>query len=326
MNDLAISFDDIASAHRRLAGVAHRTPVLRSTTADLRCGAELHFKCENFQRMGAFKFRGAYNAIAQFSADQRRAGVVAFSSGNHAQGVALAARLLGVPATIVMPHDAPRIKVEATRGYGATIVVYDRYREDREAIARALAEEHGMTLVPPYDAPAVMAGQGTAAKELFEDAGPLDVLLVCLGGGGLLSGCAVAARALNPDCRIIGVEPLAGNDGQRSLRSGSIVHIDTPVTIADGAQTQHLGQFTFPVIQALVDDIVTVTDQELVEAMLFAAGRMKMVVEPTGCLAIAAALNGRVALDGARVGLLVSGGNIDLLRFAELVSAAGPPG
>ena len=326
MNDLAISFDDIASAHRRLAGVAHRTPVLRSTTADLRCGAELHFKCENFQRMGAFKFRGAYNAIAQFSADQRRAGVVAFSSGNHAQGVALAARLLGVPATIVMPHDAPRIKVEATRGYGATIVVYDRYREDREAIARALAEEHGMTLVPPYDAPAVMAGQGTAAKELFEDAGPLDVLLVCLGGGGLLSGCAVAARALNPDCRIIGVEPLAGNDGQRSLRSGSIVHIDTPVTIADGAQTQHLGQFTFPVIQALVDDIVTVTDQELVEAMLFAAGRMKMVVEPTGCLAIAAALNGRVALDCARVGLLVSGGNIDLLRFAELVSAAGPPG
>jgi threonine dehydratase len=218
-----------------------------------------------------------------------------------------------------MPYDAPKAKLEATRGYGAQIVQYDRYTEDRERIAQALATERGMTLIPPYDDARIMAGQGTAAKELIEDAGPLDLLLVCLGGGGLLSGCAVATRALSPACRIIGVEPEAGNDGQLSLRSGSIVHIDTPATIADGAQTQHLGKLTFPVIQALVEDIVTVTDAQLIRAMAFAASRMKMLVEPTGCLAIAAALNQVVPIKGLRVGLLVSGGNIDLARFAQLV-------
>jgi threonine dehydratase len=319
MSTLAISFEDIQRAHETIRTVAHRTPVLRSSTADSMTGAQLFFKCENFQRMGAFKFRGAYNAIASFSPAQRRAGVVAFSSGNHAQGIALAARLLEVPATIVMPYDAPKAKLEATRGYGAQIVQYDRYTEDRERIAQALATERGMTLIPPYDDARIMAGQGTAAKELIEDAGPLDLLLVCLGGGGLLSGCAVATRALSPACRIIGFEPEAGNDGQLSLRSGSIVHIDTPATIADGAQTQHLGKLTFPVIQALVEDIVTVTDAQLIRAMAFAASRMKMLVEPTGCLAIAAALNQVVPIKGLRVGLLVSGGNIDLARFAQLV-------
>ncbi|MGA2550405.1 MAG: threo-3-hydroxy-L-aspartate ammonia-lyase [Burkholderiaceae bacterium] len=319
MTDLAIAYSDVVRAHERLEGVAHRTPVLRSRTADARAGAQLFFKCENFQRMGAFKFRGAYNAIAQFSAEQRAGGVIAFSSGNHAQGVALAASLLGVRATIVMPEDAPQIKREATLGYGAEIVSYDRYTEDREAIARELAHARGMTLIPPYDHPHVMAGQGTAAKELIEDAGPLDVLLVCLGGGGLLSGCAVAAKGLNTECRVIGVEPEAGNDGQQSFRKGTIVHIDTPNTIADGAQTQHLGRLTFPVIRSLVHDIVTVSDAQLIDAMAFVASRMKIVVEPTGCLAIAAALERLVPIAGQRVGILVSGGNIDLRRFAELV-------
>ncbi len=322
MNALALSFDHVAEAHERIAGVASRTPVLTSSTADARTGAHLHFKCENFQRMGAFKFRGAYNAIARFTREQRERGVVAFSSGNHAQGIALSARLLGVPAVIVMPTDAPTVKVDATRGYGAEVVLYDRYTEDREAIGQRLADERGLTLIPPYDHPDVMAGQGTAAKELFEDVGPLDVLVVPLGGGGLLSGCATVARALHPDCAVIGVEPEAGNDGQRSFRSGRIVHIDTPQTIADGAQTQHLGHFTFPVIQARVDDIVTVRDAELVDAMAFFAGRMKMIVEPTGCLAAAAVLGGHLDVRGKRVGVVLSGGNIDLTRFGQLLAGA----
>ena len=321
MSTLPISFDDVAAAHERLRGVAHRTPVLSSTTANERTGAQLFFKCENFQRMGAFKFRGAYNAIAQFTPAQKAGGVITFSSGNHAQAIALSARLLGVKAVIVMPNDAPTVKVDATRGYGGEVVFYDRYTEDREALGRKLAAERGLTLIPPYDHPHVMAGQGTAAKELIEDVGELDLLLVCLGGGGLLSGCATAARALSPACRVIGVEPEAGNDGQRSLRSGSIVHIDTPKTIADGAQTQHLGEYTFAVIRELVDDIVTVSDAELVDTMKFFASRMKAVVEPTGCLAAAAALQQKVDVRGKRVGVIVSGGNVDLLRFAELVSA-----
>ena len=242
-----------------------------------------------------------------------------FSSGNHAQGIALSAQLLGMPAVIVMPTDAPAIKVAATRGYGAEVVHYDRYTEDREAIGQRLAEERGLTLIPPYDHPHVMAGQGTAAKELFEDVGALDTLLVPLGGGGLLSGCATVARALSPACRVIGVEPEAGNDGQRSFRSGQIVHIDTPKTIADGAQTQHLGHHTFPVIRRSVDDILTVSDAELVEAMKFFASRMKMIVEPTGCLAAALAFSGQLDLGGQRVGVLLSGGNVDLARFAALV-------
>jgi threonine dehydratase len=271
--------------------------------------------------MGAFKFRGAYNAIAQFTPEQKAAGVITFSSGNHAQAIALSARLLGVKAVIVMPNDAPSVKVEATRGYGGEVVFYDRYTEDREALGKRLAAEHGLTLIPPYDHPHVMAGQGTAAKELIEEAGELDLLLVCLGGGGLLSGCATAARALSPACKVIGVEPEAGNDGQRSLRSGSIVRIDTPKTIADGAQTQYLGQYTFAVIRELVDDIVTVSDTELVDTMKFFASRMKTVVEPTGCLAAAAALQQKVDVRGKRVGVIVSGGNVDLLRFAELVGS-----
>ena len=320
MSPLAISFDDVVQAHERLAKVAHRTPVLTSNTANLLSGAELFFKCENFQRMGAFKFRGAYNAIAQFTPAQRARGVVTYSSGNHAQGIALSARLLGVDAVIVMPSDAPAIKIDATRGYGAEVLLYDRYTEDREAIGKRLADERGLTLIPPYDHPHVMAGQGTAAKELIEEVGPLDVLLVPLGGGGLLSGCATASRAMNPGCSVIGVEPAAGNDGQRSLRRGQIVHIDTPDTIADGAQTQHLGQHTFPVIQQLVDDILTVSDAELVAAMKLFASRMKMIVEPTGCLAAAAAFDRQSDVRGKRVGVIISGGNIDLARFASLVA------
>ncbi|AEG71107.1 threo-3-hydroxy-L-aspartate ammonia-lyase [Ralstonia solanacearum] len=322
MTTLPITYDDVVAAHARLQGQAHRTPVLTSTTANALTGAELFFKCENFQRMGAFKFRGAYNALSQFTPEQRKAGVITFSSGNHAQAIALSARLLGMRAVIVMPKDAPAIKVEATRGYGGEVVFYDRYTEDREAIGRRLAEQHGLTLIPPYDHPHVMAGQGTAAKELIEETGPLDLLLVCLGGGGLLSGCATAARALSPACRIIGVEPEAGNDGQQSLRKGEIVHIDTPATIADGAQTQHLGHYTFAVIRELVDDIATVSDTDLVDTMRFFAGRMKIVVEPTGCLAAAAALQQRVDVRGKRVGVIVSGGNVDLQHFARLVQAA----
>ena len=277
------------------------------------------FKCENLQRMGAFKFRGAYNALSRFSAAQRRGGVITFSSGNHAQAIALSARLLDMPAVIVMPTDAPAVKVEATRGYGGEVVFYDRYSEDREAIGRRIAAERGMTLVPPYDHADVMAGQGTAALELIEEAGPLDVLVVCVGGGGLISGCATAARHLSPSCRVIGVEPEAGNDIQRSLREGRIVHIDVPHTIADGAQTQHAGQLTFPVIQARVDEVVTVSDPQLVDTMKFFAERMKLVVEPTGCLAAAAVLHGAVPVRDKRVGVIVSGGNVDVNRFAELV-------
>jgi threonine dehydratase len=291
-----------------------------SQTANALTGAQLFFKCENFQRMGAFKFRGAYNALAQFTPEQRKSGVCAFSSGNHAQGVALSAQLLGIPAAIVMPLDSPAVKMTATRGYGAEVITYDRYTQDREAIGRQLAQERGMTLIPPYDHAHVMAGQGTAAIELFEDTGPLDLLLVCLGGGGLLSGCAVVAQQLSPDCRVIGVEPEAGNDVQQSKQLGHIVKIDTPRTIADGAQTQQVGQLTFPVIQTLVDDIVTVSDAQLVEAMRFAAARMKMVIEPTGALAMAAAMQGVVDVRGKRVGVLISGGNIDIAQFAKYLA------
>lgn len=322
MPDLAIRYDDIVDAHQRLAGIAHRTPVLASTTANQRTGGTVFFKCENLQRMGAFKFRGAYNALVQFTPEQKAAGVVAFSSGNHAQAIALAANLLEMRAVLVMPNDAPASKVAATQGYGGEVVHYDRYTENREEIGQRLAEDQGLTLVPPYDHPYVMAGQGTAAKELFEDAGPLDVLLVPLGGGGLLSGCAVAAHALSPDCQVIGVEPEAGNDGQRSLRSGEIVHIETPKTIADGAQTLHLGNYTFPLIQQRVDDIIVVNDNELVETMKFFATRMKLIVEPTGCLAAAAALHRKIDTTGKRIGILVSGGNVDLARFSNLLQPA----
>ncbi len=322
MTDLAISFADVAGAAGRIAGVAHRTPVLTSATADALTGARLFFKCENFQRTGAFKIRGAYNAIAQFTEAQRAAGVITYSSGNHAQAIALAARLLGVRATIVMPQDAPAAKLDATRGYGGEVVLYDRYAEPPDAAVARVAAERGGTLIPPFDHPHVMAGQGTVAKELIEEAGPLDLLLVPTGGGGLLSGCAVAARSLSPDCRIVGVEPEAGNDAQQSLSLGSIVRIEAPRTIADGAQSRSLGQLTFPVLRRLVDAIETVTDDQLVDTMRFLASRMKLVVEPTGCLAAAALLSGKIDARGKRVGVVVTGGNVDLGRFADLVRAA----
>ncbi|WP_304304400.1 threo-3-hydroxy-L-aspartate ammonia-lyase [Pseudacidovorax intermedius] len=321
MTDLILpTYDDVAAAAARLDGHAHRTPVTRSRTADEEVGAEVFFKCENLQRMGAFKFRGAFNALSKLDAAQRRAGVAAFSSGNHAQAVALAARELGMPAAILMPEDAPAAKIAATRGYGGEVITYDRYTQDREQLARSLAEERGMTLIPPYDHPDVLAGQGTAVKELIEDTGPLDALFVCLGGGGLLSGSALAARALSPQCKVYGVEPEAGNDGQQSLRAGRIVHIDTPRTIADGAQTQHLGAYTFAIIRREVQDILTATDAQLVEAMRFFFTRMKLVVEPTGCLAFAAARAMKDTLRGQRVGVILSGGNVDMARFCALMA------
>ena len=325
--NLAITFDDIAAAAARIAGAAHRTPVLRSATADQRTGAHVFFKCENLQRMGAFKFRGACNALARFDEGQRRRGVIAFSSGNHAQAIALAARLLNMPSIIVMPHDAPAAKLAATRGYqegmaGSEVVLYDRYEEDREAIGRRIADERGMTLIPPFDHPDVMAGQGTAALELLEEVGRLDALLVPLGGGGLLSGSAVAASQLSPGIAVWGVEPEAGNDTQQSLARGEIVRIDTPRTIADGAQTQSSGRLTFPVIQALARGVLTVSDAQLVATMRFFAERMKLVVEPTGCLGAAALLEGAIDLRGARVGVIVSGGNVDAKSYASFLGVA----
>ncbi|MFP3506000.1 threo-3-hydroxy-L-aspartate ammonia-lyase [Burkholderia sp. SIMBA_062] len=316
------TYDDVAAAAARLEGHAHRTPVMMSRTIDEALGAQVFFKCENLQCMGAFKFRGAFNALSRFDATQRRNGVVAFSSGNHAQAIALSARILGIPATIVMPQDAPAAKMAATRGYGGNVVTYDRYTEDREQIGRELADKHGLTLVPPYDHADVIAGQGTAAKELFDEVGPLDAVFTPLGGGGLLSGTALATRALSPHAKLYGVEPEAGNDGQQSFRSGSIVHIDTPRTIADGAQTQHLGNLTFPILRRDVDDILTATDAELVDCMRFFATRMKIVVEPTGCLSFAAARRMKDELKGKRVGIVISGGNVDLENFCALVSAS----
>ncbi|MCM5569315.1 threo-3-hydroxy-L-aspartate ammonia-lyase [Burkholderiaceae bacterium FT117] len=313
-------FADVQLAASRLAGIAHRTPVLRSATADALTGAQLFFKCENLQRMGAFKFRGAYNAIAALDAERRRAGVLAFSSGNHAQAIALAARLLGVKATIVMPADAPAAKLAATRGYGGEVVTYDRFTEDREAISRRLAAERGLTLIPPYDHADVIAGQGTAALELFQDAGPLDALFVCLGGGGLLSGCLLAASAMAPGCAVFGVEPEAGDDARQSLRAGQIVTIPVPKTIADGAMTTHLGQLTFPIIREHVRDILTVPDARLIDTMRFFAERMKLVVEPTGCLAAAAAFDSAAEWRGKRVGVIVSGGNVDLAAYARFLA------
>lgn len=316
------TYQDVIAAAQRLEGVAHATPVFTSRTLDAETGAQVFIKCENLQRAGSFKFRGAFNALSQFDAQQRQAGVVAFSSGNHAQGIALAARLLGMPATIVMPTDAPAAKVAATREYSASVVLYDRFTEDREQIGRTLANEQGMTLIPPYDHPHILAGQGTAAKELLEFTGPLDAVFVGLGGGGMLSGTALSTRALAPDCQLFGVEPEAGNDGQRSFRTGSIVHIDTPNTIADGAQTQHLGNCTFPIIRDQVNDILTVTDTQLVDSMRFFMQRMKLVVEPTGCLGLAALRQLGERFKGQRVGIIVTGGNVDIERYAALLSEA----
>jgi len=314
---MEVTYDDVARAHERIKPVAKRTPVLTSSTIDALTGARVHFKCENFQRMGAFKFRGAYNALSQLSAEQKRKGVVAFSSGNHAQAVALSGRLLGVPATIVMPTDAPKVKLEATRGYGAEVVMYNASNEDRQKIAERLAAERGLTVIPPFDHPHILAGQGTAAKELIEETGPLDVLMVPCGGGGLLSGCSIAAKHLSPKCRVIGVEPAAGDDGLRAFRSGKLETIKLPDTIADGARTTSLGKITFALIQKHVDDFLTVTDEELLKWMFFLWERMKIVVEPTGALAASALLQGKIDAKGKKVGVVISGGNVDLAWAAR---------
>ncbi len=314
------TFTDVLAASERLQGVAHKTPVLHSRTLNAQMQAQVFIKCENFQRMGAFKFRGGFNALAKLSPLQKQAGVVAYSSGNHAQAVALSASILKMPATIFMPHDASPSKLAATKGYGAQVIGYDRYSEDASALAAQLAQDQGMTFIPPFDHPDVLSGQGTAALELFEEVGELDALFVCLGGGGLLSGSALSAKAKSPLCQIYGVEPEAGNDVQQSFRKGERVRIPTPVTIADGAQTPMVGAITFELIKNLVDDIHTVSDAQLIESMRFYAERMKMVVEPTGCLSLAAALQARDSLKGQRVGVIISGGNIDMARFAELLA------
>jgi len=317
-----LEFADIQAAANRIRGVAHRTPVLTSRTLDAMLGCSVFMKAENLQRMGAFKFRGGYNSVNVLSDAQRARGVVAFSSGNHAQAVALAAQLHGCQATIVMPHDTPSLKLAATRGYGAEVILYDRYTQDRAAIATALVQERNAMLIPPFDHLPVMAGQGTAALELIEDTGPLDALIVCAGGGGFLSGCAVAARHLLPQIEVFGAEPLRGNDMQQSLRAGKIVSIDVPRTICDGQQTQAIGKHPFEVIQALVSGVLTATDPQVVEAMRFVFERMKLVLEPSGACALAALMNHREQFKGRRVGVTLSGGNIGLDRFVALVSGA----
>lgn len=320
--DAPVTYDDIERAASRLDGVARRTPVVSSRTVDARCGGLAHFKCENFQRTGAFKFRGAFNALSQLSEVQRKRGVLTYSSGNHAQAMALAGQILDIPVTVIMPHDAPAVKLNATRGYGATVVPYDRSETSRENLAHELSEERDLPIIPPYDHPHIVAGQGTAARELFQDIGSLDILLVCCGGGGLLSGSAISAKHLCPDCLVIGVEPQAGDDACRSFKTGTLQTVDNPDTIADGARTPSLGQITFPLVMEHVDDMVSVSDDEIRSAMAFIMQRMKLVVEPTGALAYAAVHSGRVDVSGKRVGVMISGGNLDLARLGELLPAA----
>jgi len=310
--ETTVTFSDVQSAAERLRGQAHRTPIVTSRTFDQIAGCQVFFKCENLQRGGAFKFRGAYNALSQLTPEQRQRGVVAFSSGNHAQGLALAAKVLGIPATVVMPSDAPQIKLEATCGYGAEIVLYDRLTGDREAIARQLAAERGLTVIPPFDHPHIIAGQGTAALELFQDVPDLDVLITPVGGGGLISGCATAAKAMRPGVRVVGVETEPANDAWQSLRTGRRVTIAPPDTIADGIRTTSLGVITFEIMRKLVDEIVLVADADVIEAMCFMLLRMKLLAEPTGAVPVAALMARKVdGVAGRRVGVIVSGGNAD---------------
>jgi threonine dehydratase len=316
-----VSFDDIARAHERIRPQAKRTPVMTSATVDALTGASVFFKCENFQRMGAFKFRGAYNALSQLGDDAKKRGVVAFSSGNHAQAIALSGKLLGIKTVIVMPHDAPKVKLDATRGYGAEVVQYIKH-EDRETLATKLAAERGLTLIPPFDHPHIIAGQGTAAKELIEDAGALDLLLVPCGGGGLLSGSSIAAKQLAPECRVIGVEPAAGDDATQSFLKKRLVTIAVPDTIADGARTPSLGKLTFPIVLRYVDDMLTVTDAELTRAMFFLWERMKILVEPTGALAACALFEKKLKVEKLKVGVILSGGNVDLRWAAAQIDKA----
>ena len=309
---LPVTYDDVAAAAARLAGHAHRTPVMTSRFVDAATGARVFFKCENFQRIGAFKFRGAFNALSRLDPGAKARGVVAYSSGNHAQAVAAAGAMLGVPTVIVMPQDAPAVKVAATRGYGAEVVLYDRATMSREALAEQIAGGRGLTVIPPFDHPDVVAGQGTAAKELVEDAGPLDYLFVCVGGGGLISGCAIAATHLSPGCKVIGVEPAAGDDATRSFKTRTLQTCENPDTIADGARTHSLGKITFPLVLAHVHDMTTVDDATLLKWMVYLWERLKIVVEPTGALGAAGLLEGKADVRGARVGVIVSGGNVDL--------------
>src|SRR3954468_6665502 len=316
---LAVAWEDIASAAVRLAGHAHRTPVLTSTTVDARTRAQVFFKCENLQRIGAFKFRGAYNAVSRLSPDEKKRGILAYSSGNHAQAVALAGRELGVRVVIVMPQDAPAVKIEATRGYGAEVVLYDKNKEIREEVAERTARERGLAMIPPFDHPHVIAGQGTAAKELIEDAGTLDYLFVPCSGGGLISGCAIAAEHWSPGCKVIGVEPEAGDDATRSFRTKTVETCHNPDTIADGARTHALGKLTFPLVLRYVHDMVTVSDAELARAMFYLWERMKIVVEPTGALGAAGLFERGLPVGGKKVGVVLSGGNVDLKLLAKLV-------
>jgi threo-3-hydroxy-L-aspartate ammonia-lyase len=320
MTSFPVRPEDVTAARDLLRGIVSRTPLLHSRVLSERLGGPVYLKCENLQRTGSFKARGGYVRMARLTETDRARGVVVASAGNHAQGVAFAAASLGVKATVFMPEGAPLPKIEATKGYGADVILYGASVEDAMAAAIAQAQERGSVYIHPFDHPDVIAGQGTAAKELFEDVGPLDALFAPLGGGGLLSGSALSARALAPACKIYGVEPEAGNDGQQSFRAGEIVHIKPPKTIADGAQTQHLGKFTFPIIRREVDDILTASDAELVEAMRFFASRMKLIVEPTGCLGYAAAQAMKHTLKGKRVGVLISGGNVDIGRFCSLLA------
>jgi threonine dehydratase len=314
------TFHDIESAAARLAGVAHRTPVVTSRSVDERTGARVFFKCENLQRGGAFKFRGAFNALSRLTAEERRGGVLAFSSGNHAQAVALAGRILDIPRVIVMPTDAPAVKRAATEAYGAAIVLYDRERDDREALGRRIAGERGLTIIPPYDHPHIVAGAGTAAHELLEEAGPLDLLLVPCGGGGLLSGSALAARALTPECRVVGVEPATADDATRSFRSKTLQRTNNPPTIADGARTPSLGDITFPLVLANVSEMTVVDDESLLRAMFYLWERLKLVVEPTGALGAAALLETSIASGAARVGVILSGGNVDFSQVGAWIT------
>src|SRR5712672_2912514 len=316
---LAVRYSDVADAAERLAGHAHRTPALTSRTIDERAGARVFFKCENFQRMGVFKFRGAYNAMSRLAPDERKHGVLAYSSGNHAQAVALAGKPLGVRVTIVMPADAPAVKIDATRGYGAEVVLYDKHKEVREEVAERVARERGLAVIPPFNHPHVIAGQGTATKELLDEVGPLDYLFVPVSGGGLISGCAVAASHLSPDCKVIGVEPEAGDDATRSFKTKTLQSCYNPDTIADGARTHALGSMTFPLVLRYVSDMATVTDAELVKAVLYLWERMKIIVEPTGALGAAGLFERGLPVAGKRVGVILSGGNVDLKLLARFV-------
>lgn len=318
--DMNITIADIVDAQKRLAGVAHKTPVLTSRTIDRLANSQVFFKCENFQRAGAFKFRGAYNALSQLSESQKRRGVLTFSSGNHAGAIAISGQLLNIPSTIVMPDDAPSVKLAATRGYGAEVLLYKRAQMTREDLAQQLIKERQLTFIHPYDHPHVITGQGTAAKELIEEVGELDLLLVCCGGGGLLSGCAIATKALSPGCKVIGVEPQRADDATRSFHTKTLHTVHNPDTIADGARTPSLGKITFPIVLHYVDDMVTVSEEAIRRTMFFLWERMKIVVEPTGVLAAAALLSGVVKAPDARVGVIISGGNVDLKQVGQLFS------